>query len=421
MEPRHFPIRACPVCGSQRFQPLFRQSFAQLSATNLMEGYTVVICDDCGAGFANDIPPQSVFDDYYRDLSKYEDSSAPSAVPPPVDQKFRDVAVLIQRFLPGPGPRILEIGSASGGLLKALRDLGCSDVFGLDPSPACVAAASRLYGIPGVVGTVFTAAAHGETYDFLILTGVMEHIRDLDRAIDQFRLLMRESGRIYLEVPDASRYDATLDAPYQEFSVEHINFFSRSSLVNLMQARGFRTIEAGCVVRSLHEVTVPCTYGVFEYASVPQAIEPDTETRPGLSAYIAGCAAEDARIRRAIDESLEPGEQMVVWGVGTHTLRLLSTGGLDPSRIALFVDSNPKYQDQELRGVAIVDPARLQSRREPILVSSRSSQQAIHKQIRHGLRLRNPLILLYGREPGGHREELDPVLDTSAGASASLE
>jgi SAM-dependent methyltransferase len=386
-----------------------------------MDGYTVVICEGCGAAYANDIPPQSVFDEYYRDLSKYEEAPAASDGPPPIDRKFRDVAILIQRFVPRPNARILEIGSATGSLLKALRDLGFSDVFGLDPSPACVGAANRLYGIPGFVGTVFSAAAQGETYDFLILTGVMEHIRDLDRAIDQFRLLLRESGRIYLEVPDASRYDGSLDAPFQEFSVEHINFFSRSSLVNLMQTRGFRAIEAGRVVRSLHEVTVPCTYGVFEFTSEPQAMEPDSETRAGLTAYIADCAAEDARIRRAIHESLEPGEQMVVWGVGTHTLRLLSNGGLDPARIALFVDSNPKYQNQELRGIAIVDPARLKSRREPILVSSRSSQQAIHMQIRKGLGLRNSLILLYGRDAGCHREEFDPALDTMGSASASLE
>ena len=127
------------------------------------------------------------------------------------------------------------------------------------------------------------------------------------------------------------------------------------------------------------------------------------------------------RIRGAIEQVLRPGERIIVWGVGTHTLRLLATGGLDPARIALFVDSNPKYQQQELHGVPIVNPAQLVTRPEPILICSRSSQQAIHNQIRQGLGLKNPLILLYGREGSSYREEVDPDLDTKAGGSTSLE
>jgi SAM-dependent methyltransferase len=413
--------RPCPVCGSERSKLLFRQSFARLSVATLMDGYSVVICEQCGAAFADDIPAQSVFDEYYRDLSKYEDAALSGNAPPPVDQRFRDIAGLIGRFVPAPDSRILEIGSASGGLLKALRDLGFSEVLGLDPSPGCVRAASQFYDIPGVVGTVFTASERGDTYDFLILTGVMEHIRDLDGAIDQFRRLLRKAGRVYLEVPDASRYEARLDAPFQEFSIEHINFFSSESLRNLMHARGFRVMEAGRMVRQQHEVTCPCTYGVFEYVSEPTAIEPDNETEAGLRAYIAGCTVEDARIRGAIDQAVRPDERMIVWGVGTHTLRLLATRGLDPARIALFVDSNPKYQQQELHGIPVVAPAALKTSSEPILISSRSSQQAIHNQIRQGLGLKNPLILLYGREGSSYREDVSPELDTKAGGSTSLE
>lgn len=267
-----FARRQCPVCHSDRSQLLYRQSFALLSKSSLMEGYDVVICEQCGAGFANDIPEQAVFDAYYRDLSKYEGPVGVNLPPPPVEPRFRDVAELIERFVPASDSRILEIGSAFGGLLKALRDRGFSSLLGLDPSPGCVRAALEFYDIPGVVGTIFTAPVDTGPYDFLILTGVMEHIRDLDGAIDQFRRLMPLQGRIYLEVPDASRYEARLDAPFQEFSIEHINFFSSKSLINLMQARGFRLIEAGHQIRPQHEVTCPCTYGVFEYVAESSAI-----------------------------------------------------------------------------------------------------------------------------------------------------
>lgn len=422
MARERFATRPCPVCGSGRSKLLFRQSFDQLSGACWLDGYEVVICEDCGAGFADDIPPQSAFDDYYRDLSKYEDAGIGlGGGSPPVDQRFRDTALLIARFVPKPDFHILEIGCASGGLLKALRDLGFRRLTGSDPSPGCVRAVREFYGIPGIVSSIFELPQPREPYDFLILTGVMEHIRDLDRTVEQFRRLLRPGGRMYLEVPDASRYEPRLDAPFQEFSVEHIGFFSKTSLTNLMRTRGFSLVEAGHIVRPLHEVTCPCAYGVFENSFAPAAMERDTETEPGLRTYIEGCMTEDARIRAAIQTALRPGERMIVWGVGTHTLRLLATGGFDLARIALFVDSNPKYQQQRLRGVPIVGPDALETRPEPILISSRSSQQAIQNQIRNALGLKNPLILLYGREGENCRVDPGPALDTLPAGGTSLE
>ena len=61
----------------------------------------------------------------------------------------------------------------------------------------------------------------------------MEHIRDLERTVARFHDLLADRGRVYLEVPDASRYDWRLDGPFQEFSLEHINYFSRTSLAKI--------------------------------------------------------------------------------------------------------------------------------------------------------------------------------------------
>ena len=60
-----------------------------------MDGYDVAICESCGAGFADDIPAQAVFDAYYRDLSKYEDAGTGGNEPAPVEQRFRDIAGLL--------------------------------------------------------------------------------------------------------------------------------------------------------------------------------------------------------------------------------------------------------------------------------------------------------------------------------------
>ena len=66
-----------------------------------MSGYDVVVCEQCGFGFADDIPPQSTFDAYYQDLSKYVEATPVGNTPTPLEQRFRDQAETIDRFIPG--------------------------------------------------------------------------------------------------------------------------------------------------------------------------------------------------------------------------------------------------------------------------------------------------------------------------------
>ena len=67
-------------------------------------------------------------------------------------------------------------------------------------------------------------------------------VLDLDRAIAKIRMLIAPRARVYVAVPDVTRFVTVRDAPFQEFSVEHVNFFSPTSLTNLMGRRGFRLV-----------------------------------------------------------------------------------------------------------------------------------------------------------------------------------
>jgi FlaA1/EpsC-like NDP-sugar epimerase len=95
------------------------------------------------------------------------------------------------------------------------------------------------------------------------------------------------------------------------------------------------------------------------------------------------------KIHQAIDSS-----GVIVWGVGTHTQRLLATGALNPASIVAFVDSNPKYQNRRLQGIPVVRPEAVKNCPEPILISSYAFQREIEEQIR-SMKLPNRLILLY--------------------------
>ena len=386
--------RKCAVCGGNRKRLLFQQAFATVC---LIQGYDVVVCEYCGFAFADDIPEQEAFDQYYRDLSKYEYQHRGGRESDNDESRLRDVAKTLGGLIPNKQTRILEIGCSTGRLLALLKENGHQNVWGLDPSPVCAASARELYGVTVFTQSVSDLAKSQEKFDFLILVGVLEHIRDLEGALRTMHQILLPNARIYLDVPDATQFADFPDAPFQQFSTEHINFFSGASLANLMRAHGFEQVFSEKVLRQYTDVTVmPSVHAAFQNRGA--AVSPpvrDGESEPRLREYIDQSRAVDHRIRQLIDRTAGNREPILVWGVGTHTQRLLATGGLDKVNISAFVDSNPKYHGQRLNDIPIVSPDSLGGRSEPILVCSRVFQKEIEQQIHNQLHLSNEVLSLY--------------------------
>ena len=231
--------RSCPICGSNHKLLIFQQRFSVLSIGSLVKGYDVAICQNCGFCFADNLPDQSVFDLYYREMSKYEHQDR-SGQPSEFEiQQFPALAQFIQGQIPDPKSRILEIGCANGGLLNGLKELGYQNILGVDPSPVCARNAEKLYKIRVLTNSLSEIKTDLGQFDFIILVAVLEHINDLAGALKKLHDLLSPTGKLYIEVPDATQFTSSLDAPFQEFSIEHINFFSSQSLSNLMGVYGF--------------------------------------------------------------------------------------------------------------------------------------------------------------------------------------
>ena len=387
--------RPCPICGSLESRLLFRQSFEKLSGIDFIDGYDVVVCAQCGVAFADGIPDQAVLDAYYRDLSKYEYAHQGGKESDLDERRFRDIAATIATFLQGRSSRVLEIGCATGRLLSLVRDAGFAHVQGLDPSPGCAQAARDLYGVPVLVGSLFDIPVPKASFEFVILIGVLEHVEDVRGAMKHIHDVLSPGGRVYAEVPDAAHLAGRPDAPFQEFSTEHINFFSTASLANAFRAAGFDVLTTGEAVRQQHDnTTYPAAFGVFARSEAAGAIARDEVTEPGLRRYIEESSALEERTRMTI-EKVSRGRPLLVWGTGTHTQRLMAIGAFRNVPIAAFVDSNPKYHGRKLHGIPVVSPSALAGRNEPILISTRGFQSEIQDQIRRQLKLANDIILLY--------------------------
>jgi SAM-dependent methyltransferase len=389
--------RGCPICGGDEPRVVFRQDFAIVEHATPVSGYDVVVCNRCGGAYADGIPDQVAFDRYYREMSKYEYAQRDGAESDYDRRRLEHIASIVAPHISSPDAHVLDVGCASGRLLASIRERGFANVFGLDPSPACAATARRLYAIDVRTMTLGDMAQSGERFDVVIMVGVLEHLRDLDSAFEHLRGVLNDGGLLYVEVPDVTAFADWPNAPYQDFSTEHINFFSPVSLANLMRRHGFfRTFLEQNHRDQSYKTVMSNISAVFRWDGVPQhtEIEFDRDSTAGLDRYLAKCAGDDARLRDILDGLADSGRPIVVWGVGTHTTRLMATSSLAQANIAAFIESNARYHGKTLNGRPILAPSALKDRAEPVLISSRVFQKEIADQIR-ALGCSNELITLY--------------------------
>ena len=387
--------RACPICRSAQSCKLYTQRFARIEGCDLLRGYDVVSCLGCGFTFADAIPPQSWFDHYYQSLSKYEDPSLTGALNAADEARFKVTAEMLSGFLPNPRSSVLDVGCATGGQLHALSVLGFQRLHGLDPSPVCARCVTSLHGIPAETGTIFDNTL-ADRYDVLIIQAVLEHVVDLEKALQCLAARVADDGLVYVHVPDATRFGERRLVPYQEFSLEHVNYFSPVSLTNLLVAAGFERVY-------LDQVTVgmgsgsqvePGIRGLFRRTSAPPRPPVyDPVSAQSIRQYVEASARVEAVTQQLVAEIARRGTPIMVWGTGTYTLHLLATSDLSKANITAFVDSNPKYQCHKIDGVPIIRPEDLSGRPDPILVSTRMYEHEIVRQIREVLRLPNDVIL----------------------------
>lgn len=389
--------RSCPICNCDESNLLYTQHFSEGFSGLLLTGYKVVACKRCGFTFADDIPSQQEFDEYYEALSKYEQPLEVLQISQTEKVRFHDIASIISKWCPQKEMKILDIGCANGDLLYELKNIGFSNLTGLDPSPQCSSNAKNMYGLEVLTGTISTlpniAKSH---YDLIIMVGVLEHIKDLSVSLDLILSALDSKGLIFIEVPDVSGFTKYIDAPYQQFSTEHINYFSQKSLSNLMSSQDLILVNEYQSSRKASANSVmPVVTSLYQF-SVNSKFEliHDEESTRNLVNYINASAKIEEKICESLLIYTTSQEPVLVWGTGTQTMHLIAQGLFDDLNIIGFVDSNPKYQSLEIMGKKVLSPSQVKNHDETIIISTQNYQIEIENQIRNDLKMGNKIIVL---------------------------
>jgi SAM-dependent methyltransferase len=387
--------RPCPVCGEYQRRLVYRQRFLDGPLSN---GYDVVVCSKCGAGFADGIVSQAEMDRYYAEQSKYAYDYAGGTESPWDFKRFEATVAQIAPHLKSQDVRILDIGCATGGLLSVFKRRGYQNVMGADPSPACAMAAERLHGVKVRTATLSQLGNWKERFDLVLMLGVLEHLRETTEAVQFASRLLDPGGLVYCAVPDVERFADCPNAPYQQFSLEHVSFFSIRSLERLMANCGMAAVDSWrWTVEWREGVMEPIASGLYDLRQ-PSAATFDECTGPSLERYLAFSKEGDRRILATID-SLRCGQDpILVWGAGTLTRRLLATTRFAEANITAFVDSNPHLHGGQLANRPILSPEQIAGRKERVLICSVAFEKEIALAISDQHGAPNRIISLLGTD-----------------------
>lgn len=148
------------------------------------------------------------------------------------------------------GPRLCNVGCAAGMDALHLRGLGVTHLVGIEPVPSAAMLARQRYD--EVHETNFETWSTDQHFDTIVFADSLEHMVDPENALDHARRLMDpKSGILILSVPNIRHISVLFrlallgDWRYEPAGImdkTHLRFFTRHSIVRLLDQSGFETI-----------------------------------------------------------------------------------------------------------------------------------------------------------------------------------
>ncbi|MBV9850629.1 MAG: class I SAM-dependent methyltransferase [Armatimonadetes bacterium] len=165
---------------------------------------------------------------------------------------FNQIHMPLLRLARGRPKRVLEIGCAAGQSLIYFKQHGAEWVAGVELSPEVAERARARPEIDEIItGNIedLELSYPAGSVDLIIASHVLEHTADPWAVLRKLRPLLRPQGRIIGTLPNIRHLSVLLPLlflgrwRYEEAGIldwTHLRFFSRDTVVHLLQSTGFR-------------------------------------------------------------------------------------------------------------------------------------------------------------------------------------
>jgi SAM-dependent methyltransferase len=237
----------CNLCGSSQHQVVYEAREDVERDPDLVDKFRasgdelltlpLVRCRNCALLFVNPrFAADAVFDGYANGADPVYVSQMPAR-----ERTFTEAIARITKLAPAKG-RLLDVGTAAGGFLKAARDAGW-DAVGVEPNRWLAQWGRDHYGVAIHAGSLDDAPLEPGSFDVVTLWDVIEHTPDPLRVLRRAHGLLRPGGLLIVNYPDIGSWVARLFGQRWPFlSSVHLYYFTRDTLRRALDCSGFDTV-----------------------------------------------------------------------------------------------------------------------------------------------------------------------------------
>jgi hypothetical protein len=342
-----------------------------------------VSCKYCGFVYEDSDLAQDKLNEYYDSLSCYDTEKLTgtafddSFVIEREGFKYAIEHIKLHCHLDDP---IMDIGCDQGVFLQCLKKDGFSNLTGMEMRDIHLRKL-ELTGINPIKSSI-TKPLSGlgrSKFKLITLFHVLEHIADIDSAMNNLRNYLLPQGILIIEVPDASRY---IETEQSMFFREHINHFDKHALVNLGNKYGFTILDTLEEVATLKCASpVPSVAVKFQLNRIPNTISYKQICTEKVKEHVLEIRKAYTSMERFIANLIESQESIAIWGAGAVFSTMLTLSNISDCNIDFIVDIDIHKQGKEIGGYQIYDPAVLKEYTGSILVLNSICQLGILKTI----------------------------------------
>lgn len=229
----------CPACGSAKLKSILTAKDYTVSN----ESFTIVECTDCTLRFTQDVPDRNAIGPYYKSENYISHTNTSKGYINSLYQWVRKRTLkqkrkLIEKTTGLKTGTLLDIGSGTGAFVSEMKQAGWQ-ITGLEPDEDARKVALQINDVELNNMNLFYELPENR-YDAITMWHVLEHVHDLQGYISKLKLLLKDSGKLFIAVPNYIAKDAAI---YQEFWAaydvpRHLYHFSPQAMKMLIEKHG---------------------------------------------------------------------------------------------------------------------------------------------------------------------------------------
>ncbi len=235
----HMTITSCPICDSSDLVPVLDVKDYTVSK----ESFPISKCNNCTLRFTQNAPGEKEIGRYYKSEDYISHTNTSKGLVNSLYQRVRKKTLkkkrkLIESVTGISKGHILDIGSGTGAFVNEMKQQGW-DSTGLEPDDDARKVAKIQYNVELGEMSEFSKFSP-EKFDAITLWHVLEHVHELDPYLQQLSKLLKDTGRIFIAVPNYTSKDASV---YKEFWAgydvpRHLWHFSPAAMKVLLEKNG---------------------------------------------------------------------------------------------------------------------------------------------------------------------------------------